>query len=123
VIAYDTIYALQDREDDALVGVRSTARLFGAPWRAWTAVFYVGAIIIWGVAAATAGAGLPAIAALALVSAFLVSRLIDRVDPENPASALAAFKFNVVIGLAAAAAFALNPLWVTLAPRLRHLGL
>ena len=40
-IGYDTIYALQDREDDALVGVRSTARLFADKWRTWTSVFYV----------------------------------------------------------------------------------
>ena len=40
VIAYDTIYALQDIEDDALIGVRSTARLFGKNWAIWTYGFY-----------------------------------------------------------------------------------
>jgi 4-hydroxybenzoate polyprenyltransferase len=45
-IGYDTIYALQDREDDALVGVRSTARLFAQQWRIWTGVFYLLAVAL-----------------------------------------------------------------------------
>jgi 4-hydroxybenzoate polyprenyltransferase len=47
VIGYDTIYALQDREDDALIGVRSTARLFGHRVKFWVAVFYAGAVLLW----------------------------------------------------------------------------
>ena len=121
VIGYDTIYALQDREDDALVGVRSTARLFGANWRRWTAGFYIGAFFLWGVAAAASGAGLPPIIALAVIGAFGVSRMIDHVDPDNPASALSAFKFNVLIGLAVAAAFAINPVWVSIGTYVRRL--
>jgi 4-hydroxybenzoate polyprenyltransferase len=57
-IAYDTIYALQDREDDALVGVRSTARLFADKWRTWTSVFYILALAFWAAAGAMSGAGL-----------------------------------------------------------------
>ena len=63
-IGYDTIYALQDREDDALIGVRSTARLFGAKWRIWTSVFYAGALFCWALAAAIAGATWPTMIAL-----------------------------------------------------------
>src|SRR5262249_55401012 len=85
VIGYDTIYALQDREDDALIGVRSTARLFGDRWRLWVAGFYIGAIFLWGVAAAASGAGLPAIIALALIGPLLIGRMIDRVKPDEPA--------------------------------------
>src|SRR3546814_3070928 len=48
VIGYDTIYALQDREDDALVGVKSSARRLGQHTRAGVAVFYSLAISLWG---------------------------------------------------------------------------
>src|SRR6185312_2813937 len=57
VIGYDTVYALQDIEDDALIGVKSTARLFGARTRGIVALFYAGAVILWGVAAWLVGAG------------------------------------------------------------------
>jgi 4-hydroxybenzoate polyprenyltransferase len=52
VIGYDTIYALQDVDDDALIGVRSTARLFGNYVKPAVAVFYTGAIALWLLAAA-----------------------------------------------------------------------
>jgi 4-hydroxybenzoate polyprenyltransferase len=110
-IAYDTIYALQDVEDDALVGVRSTARLFGARWRRWTTGFYVAALALWAGAAALAGAGWPAALALAAIGALMVWPMLERIDATQPASALAAFKFNALIGLAIVAAFALAPLW------------
>ena len=47
---YDTIYAHQDREDDALIGVRSTARLFGEDTRKWLRLFLTVAIILFGAA-------------------------------------------------------------------------
>lgn len=47
VIGYDTIYALQDVEDDALIGVRSTARLFGDRVRMGVAIFYALALLFW----------------------------------------------------------------------------
>ncbi len=50
VIGYDTIYAHQDAEDDALIGVRSTARLFGAHTRPALVVFYGMAVVLIGVA-------------------------------------------------------------------------
>jgi 4-hydroxybenzoate polyprenyltransferase len=50
VIGYDTIYALQDREDDALIGVRSSALRMGAHVRGGTAAFYTAAIVLWGAA-------------------------------------------------------------------------
>jgi len=49
-LGYDTIYAHQDAEDDALVGVKSTARLFGAHSRPWIAAFYACAIACIGAA-------------------------------------------------------------------------
>lgn len=116
VIAYDTIYALQDIEDDALVGVRSTARLFGARWRAWTLGFYFLALGLWGVAAALAGSFLLTGVALGAIGAMLIWPVVARVEDAQPASALAAFKANVWIGLAVAGAFALPGLWRTAAP-------
>lgn len=50
VIGYDTIYALQDREDDALVGIRSSARALGGRVRGGIAVFYTGAVALWSLA-------------------------------------------------------------------------
>ena len=50
VIGYDTIYALQDVEDDALVGVRSSARALGARVRPGVAIFYALALALWGAA-------------------------------------------------------------------------
>ncbi|MFA7604202.1 MAG: 4-hydroxybenzoate octaprenyltransferase [Novosphingobium sp.] len=50
VIGYDTIYALQDREDDALVGIRSSARAMGAHVRGGVALFYAAAIALWALA-------------------------------------------------------------------------
>lgn len=56
-IGYDTIYACQDKEDDALIGVKSTALRFGARTREWIAAFYAGAVILAGVAMVSAGMG------------------------------------------------------------------
>jgi len=47
---YDTIYAHQDAEDDALIGVKSTARLFGDATPLWLRGFLVGTILLMGVA-------------------------------------------------------------------------
>ncbi|MDX2235043.1 MAG: 4-hydroxybenzoate octaprenyltransferase [Hyphomonadaceae bacterium] len=115
-VAYDTIYALQDVEDDALVGVRSTARLFGDRWRQWTVGFYVLALSLWAAAASVAGAGLITAMALAAIGAFLIWPLIERLDDRAPGAALAAFKANAGIGLAVAAALGLSGAWRTLAP-------
>ena len=52
VIGYDTIYAHQDAEDDALIGVKSTARLFGAATHRALVVFYSLAVVLIGVALA-----------------------------------------------------------------------
>src|SRR5262249_13075279 len=55
VIGYDTIYAHQDREDDALIGVKSTARLFGTRTRAALTCFYAAAVLLIGISGAAAG--------------------------------------------------------------------
>ncbi len=61
VIGYDTIYAHQDAEDDALIGIKSTALLFGARTHQALMVFYGLAVVLIGVALALAGAGFPGV--------------------------------------------------------------
>ena len=115
-IGYDTIYALQDREDDALIGVRSTARLFAEKWRGWTLLFYLLALFLWGAASWLAGAPLAAFAALGLIGALLIWPMLNSVVDARPETALRAFKANATIGAALLLAFALEPIWRTLRP-------
>ncbi len=56
-LAYDTIYAVQDRADDVLIGVRSTARLFGRHVRLAVYLFYAGALGLWALAGSMANLG------------------------------------------------------------------
>src|SRR5436309_2118612 len=71
VIGYDTIYAHQDTEDDALIGIKSTARLFGARTHRALNVFYGLAVVLIGAAVAVAGAGALAWVGLAAFAAHL----------------------------------------------------
>ena len=98
-IGYDTIYALQDVEDDALIGVRSTARLFGRRTRLIVALFYAAAVALWGEAAMLVGAGSMFFAGLALVAAILAWQIFT-LHPREPESALVRFKANHWVGLA-----------------------
>jgi 4-hydroxybenzoate polyprenyltransferase len=116
VIAYDTVYALQDREDDALVGVRSTARLFGDRWFAAVTAFYVGALALWGAAGGLVGLRWWFVAALSAIGALLIWPMLRQIDAARPETALAAFKRNALIGLAVTLAFAAEPTWRALRP-------
>ncbi len=109
ILGYDTIYAHQDREDDALIGVRSTARLFGARTRPFLAACYGATVAL--LAAAGWRAGLPAafFAAL-LLPAALLARQIWRLDIDDPARCLALFKANREVGLAIGAAILIGRL-------------
>jgi 4-hydroxybenzoate polyprenyltransferase len=98
VIGYDTIYAHQDREDDALVGVKSTARLFGARTRLALLVFYALAVLLIGLAGAAAGAGVPFTLAVILFGAHLGWQ-IDRLDINDGDLCLELFKSNRDAGL------------------------
>jgi 4-hydroxybenzoate polyprenyltransferase len=98
VIGYDTIYAHQDREDDALIGIKSTARLFGARTKPMLLVFYGLAVMLIGLAEWSAGAGL--IAALGLAAfAVHLARQIARLRIDDPDVCLAVFKSNRDAGL------------------------
>lgn len=119
-IGYDTIYALQDREDDALVGVRSTARLFAGRWRLWTTAFYALALMLWTTAGVIAGSGLIVAIGLSAIGAALIWPMLRGVDDARAETALAGFKRNALIGLAVLIVFAAEPIWRTLRP---HLGI
>ncbi len=93
VIAYDTIYAHQDREDDAIVGVRSTARLFGENTRVVIASFYTGAVVLIGVSLWAAGVKPVAYLGLVAFAAHLAWQ-IRRIDIRNSDLCLALFKSN-----------------------------
>ncbi len=98
VIGYDTIYAHQDREDDALIGVKSTARLFGARTRLALMVFYALAVLLIGLAGAAAGAGPVYVIGCIFFGAHLGWQ-IDRLDIDDPDLCLRIFKSNRDAGL------------------------
>jgi 4-hydroxybenzoate polyprenyltransferase len=98
VIGYDTIYAHQDAEDDALIGIKSTARLFGVRTHRALVVFYTAAVVLIGVALVLAGARWPAWIGLVAFAAHLVWQ-IRRLDIGDPELCLRVFKSNRDAGL------------------------
>jgi 4-hydroxybenzoate polyprenyltransferase len=98
VIGYDTIYAHQDTEDDALIGIKSTALLFGARTRPALAAFYATAVALIGGALWLAAARWPAGIGLAAFAAHLVWQIV-RLDISDPALCLRVFKSNRDAGL------------------------
>ena len=98
VIGYDTIYALQDREDDALVGIRSSALRLGENLRFGVLLFYLIALVSWGAAfwlLRPQGLGLAALAPMALHLLWQVVTL-KKADGDD---ALAKFRSNRFAGL------------------------
>ena len=98
VIGYDTIYAHQDRDDDALIGIKSTALLFGARTKPMLALFYGAAVILIGAAGVTAGAGVFFKIGLLAFTAHLLWQ-IARLDIADPDNCLAVFKSDRDAGL------------------------
>ncbi|MDE2061050.1 MAG: 4-hydroxybenzoate octaprenyltransferase [Bradyrhizobium sp.] len=98
VIGYDTIYAHQDTEDDALIGVKSTARLFAARTHQALVVFYGLAVILIGVALRLSGTGPAGWFGLAAFAVHLAWQ-IGRLDISDPALCLRIFKSNRDAGL------------------------
>ena len=98
VIGYDTIYAHQDAEDDALIGIKSTARLFGARTHRALVMFYSLAVVLIGVALALAGVRWPAWIGL-IAFAIHLAWQIRRLDIADPALCLRIFKSNRDAGL------------------------
>jgi 4-hydroxybenzoate polyprenyltransferase len=98
VIGYDTIYAHQDREDDALIGIKSTAILFGQNTRQMLVVFYALAVVLIGMAGAMAGGGLIFALGLAAFALHLGWQIV-RLDIDDAALCLKLFKANRDAGL------------------------
>jgi 4-hydroxybenzoate polyprenyltransferase len=98
VIGYDTIYAHQDREDDAIVGVRSTALLFGERTPLMLTLFYGGAVALFAVTLVAVGAPLVAWAGLAGFAVHLAWQ-VKSLDIANPDLCLRLFKSNRDAGL------------------------
>ncbi|HYN38623.1 MAG TPA: 4-hydroxybenzoate octaprenyltransferase [Rhodospirillales bacterium] len=97
-LGYDTIYAHQDKEDDAITGVRSTALRLGAATKPWLCGFYAAAIALLALAGGLADVGWafwPALAAVALHFFWQIARL----DIDDAKRCLAVFKSNAHVGL------------------------
>ncbi len=98
VIGYDTIYAHQDREDDALIGIKSTALLFGERTKPMLAFFYGLAVILLAAAGFSAGAGVVFALGLCAFAAHLAWQIF-RLDIADPDNCLAVFKSDRDAGL------------------------
>ncbi len=109
ILGYDTIYAHQDREDDALIGVKSTARLFGERSMSFVAACYVLTVILLGGAGRLAGLS-PWFLALLLLPALLLAYQAVELDIHNPPLCLQLFKANREVGLAIALAILIGRL-------------
>ncbi len=96
-IGYDTIYAHQDKEDDLLVGLKSTALKFGAATKVWIGAFYAGAACCWAAAGALAGARVLYFVALALAGAQLAWQVLT-LKPDDPGNCLTRFISNRLVG-------------------------
>jgi 4-hydroxybenzoate polyprenyltransferase len=98
VIGYDTIYAHQDREDDALIGIKSTALLFRERTKPMLVLFYALAVALIALAGWSAGAGLVFALGLLAFAAHLAWQ-IARLDVDDPINCLVVFKSNRDAGL------------------------
>lgn len=98
VIAYDTIYAHQDREDDALIGIKSTALLFGEKTKPILAAFFAAAVVLIAIAGYLAGGGMYFAAGLIGFAVHLAWQ-VRTLDIDDPALCLRLFKSNRDAGL------------------------
>jgi 4-hydroxybenzoate polyprenyltransferase len=98
VIGYDTIYALQDREDDALAGVKSSALALGARAQAGVALFYLLALLLWAAAIWQIRPQMLALAGLLPIALHLLWQ-VSTLKPEDGSDALAKFRSNRFAGL------------------------
>ena len=98
VIGYDTIYAHQDREDDLMIGIKSTALLFGERTRPMLAAFYAAAVALIGIAGLMAGGGFIFVLGMIAFAAHLAWQVL-RLDINDSAHCLKLFKSNRDAGL------------------------
>jgi 4-hydroxybenzoate polyprenyltransferase len=98
VIGYDTIYAHQDREDDLLIGIKSTALLFKERTAPMLASFYAAAVVLIAIAGLLAGGGLIFLLGMIAFAAHLTWQVL-RLDINDSAHCLKLFKSNRDAGL------------------------
>ena len=98
VVGYDTLYAIQDIEDDALVGVKSSARRLGDKAPIGVAIFYALALLLWGAAIWTVRPDWLALATLVPAALHLANQAV-RADPKDGELALRLFRSNRTCGL------------------------
>jgi 4-hydroxybenzoate polyprenyltransferase len=108
-LGYDTIYAHQDKEDDALIGIRSTALLLGDATPYWLVAFYAAALVLLFAAGAMAAKGPVFYVALFPVG-WLLFRQVRGLRLDDPSDCLARFRANRDVGLAVFAALVLGSL-------------
>ena len=98
VVGYDTLYAIQDIEDDALVGVKSSARRLGGKAPLGIAIFYLLALLLWGAAVWSVRPDWLALLALIPAALHLANQAL-RADPADGKGALTLFRSNRTCGL------------------------
>ena len=98
VVGYDTLYAIQDIEDDALVGVKSSARRLGEHAALGVGIFYASALVLWGLAVWLVRPDWLALAALVPGALHLGNQAL-RADPADGDLALRLFRSNRMCGL------------------------
>jgi len=110
-VAYDTIYALQDRDDDRRIGVKSSALLFGSG--TWLAIGAACAmmLLLLGIAAGTVGVGRTAYGMLAVVGLWFAKQVNELRRPVSPARAFELFRQHAWIGTVILGGFLLGFLW------------
>ncbi|WP_374595851.1 4-hydroxybenzoate octaprenyltransferase [Sphingosinicella sp.] len=97
-LGYDTIYALQDIEDDALAGIKSSARRLGGNVRVGVSVFYTIAVLLLAAALWFAAPGRPLVLAALLPAAFHLLWQVRALRSADTAGALRLFRANTVTG-------------------------
>jgi len=117
-LGYDTIYAHQDKKDDALVGIKSTALLFGNRSKFWVRIFYILCMTFLLLASLLAGTGIISLVLLIIPFMHLLRQIQDW-NIDDPQNSLLIFKSNRNFGLLVLLSFAC----MGVIPELSELGL
>jgi 4-hydroxybenzoate polyprenyltransferase len=96
-LGYDTIYAHQDKQDDARIGVKSSALALGERTRPWLFVFYGAALVLSAAAGVVGKLGIAFWVGL-LAAALQLAWQAARVDTDDPADCLGKFRSNRIVG-------------------------
>lgn len=97
-LGYDTIYAHQDKEDDVLIGIKSTALKFGEQSKKWVSGFYCSMLVSFALALALSSVNLIALPGIALIAVHLFWQ-ISNWDIDDPENSLKIFQSNRDLGL------------------------